>query len=120
MDSFPEHNSKQASQAEPTIEEINDWDADQLLKWLRDNRPKMLKGDQLEKFRAEDISGDVFVNHAGDVEFFKNECNLPSGTSERLAKLAREFAGGETAGMVHKDTSTGKSTDHAPLLFSLH
>jgi hypothetical protein len=87
MDSFPEHNSKQASQ--PTIEEIENWDADELLEWIQQNRPKLLKDDKLEKFKAEDISGDVFVDHAGDVEFFENKCNLPSGTSERLANLAR-------------------------------
>jgi hypothetical protein len=124
MDSFLEHNSKQASQAEPTIEVIKNWDADELLEWIQQNRPKLLKGDKLEKFKAEDISGDVLVDHAGDVKFFKNKCKLPIGTSERLADLASEIAGGETASMVQKgkeqDTSTGKSTDHTPLLFSLH
>jgi hypothetical protein len=119
MDSFPEHNSKQASQAVPTIEEVKNWDADELLEWIKENRRKLLKGDKLEKFKAEDISGDVFLNHAGDVEFFENKCNLPSGTSERLANLAREMAGGIKKGK-EQDTSTGKSTDHAPLLFSLH
>jgi hypothetical protein len=87
-------------------------------------RPKLLQGNSLEKFKAKEISGDVFVDHAGDVEFFENKCDLPIGPSEGLAKRARKFAGGETAGMVQKgkeqDTSTGKSTDHAPLLFSLH
>ena len=116
MHSFTKHNSKQASQAKPTIEEIKNWDADELLEWIQQNRPKLLKGDILEKFRAEDISGDVFLHHAGDVEFFNKKCNLPSGTSERLANLASELAGGETAGMVQKGkeqpTSTGKSTPH--------
>ena len=119
MDSFPEHNSKQARQAEPTVEEITNWDANELLEWIEQNRPKLLTDDKLEIFKAQDISGDVFVNHAGDVGFFENICDLPSGTSERLANLARKIAGGETAGMVQKgkeqDTSTGKSTDHAPL-----
>jgi hypothetical protein len=91
MNTFPEHSSKQASQAVPTIEEIKNWDADELLQWMKDNRPKLLKGDKLEKFEAGDISGDVFVDHAGDVEFFESKCNLPSGTSERLANLAREI-----------------------------
>jgi hypothetical protein len=114
MDSFPKHNSKQASQAKPTIKEMKNWDADELLEWIQENRSKVLKGDILEKFKAEDISGDVFLHHAGDVEFFNNKCNLPSGTSERLANLASELAGGETAGMVQKGKeqpiSTGKST----------
>jgi len=117
MDTSQEHNPKQASQAEPTIEQIENWDADELLDWIQKNRPKVLKdNDKSEKFKREDISGDVFLNHAGDAEFFENKCKLPSGTSERLANLAREMAqkGKE------QDTSTGKSTDHAPLLFSLH
>jgi len=36
------------------------------------------------------------------VEFFENKCNLPIGASERLANLARELAGGETAGIKSK------------------
>ena len=100
----------------PTIETIKDWNAKELLEWIQQNRPKLLEGDILEKFKADDISGDVFVDLAGDVEFFKNICKLPVGTSMRLANLARE--------MVQKgkgqDTMIGKSTDHAPLLFSLH
>ena len=86
MESFPEHNPKHASHTKPTIEEIKKWDEDELLEWIQQKEPKLLK--------------------------------------ERLADLASEIAGGKTAGMVQKgkeqDTSTGKSTDHTPLLFSLH
>ena len=94
----------------PTIEEVKNWDAEELLEWIKENRPKLLKGDKLEKFKAEDISGDVFVGHAGDVEFFENKCNLPSGTSERLANLAREVIGQQSMG----------TKSHASFLFSLH
>jgi hypothetical protein len=114
MDSFPGHNSKQASQAGPTIEEIKSWDENELLKWIKGRHPKLLKGDHLKKLERERIDGVVFLNHAGDAEFFENEYNLPIGASLRLANLAREMAGGETAGTVQKgkkqDTSTGKST----------
>ena len=50
------------------------------------------------------------------VEFFRKECHLPIGVSLELADLAAKMAqkGKE------QDTSTGKSTDHVPLLFSLH
>ena len=116
MDSHPERNPKQASHTKPTIEEIKEWDGDELLEWILEKRPKALKGDKLEKFKAADIDGATFLKHAGSKKYFHEECNLPIGTSERLADLASEIAGGETAG----DTSTGKSTDHAPLLFSLH
>jgi len=107
MDSFPEHNPKQAGQAEPTIEEIKDWDADELLEWIQQNEPKQLRGDTLEKFKAADISGKVFLMKAGDVEFFENKCNLPIGPSVVLADLARKIAGKK------QDTSIGKSTELA-------
>jgi hypothetical protein len=114
MDPLPEHNSKQASQAEPTIEEIEYWDADDLLRWIRRKHPKLLKSDDLKKLKRNRVDGVLFLNHAGDKEYFHKECKLASGTSERLANLAREIAGGETAGMVQKgkeqDTGTGKST----------
>jgi hypothetical protein len=97
----------------PAIEKIKEWDGDELLKWIQDNRKKALKGDTLEKFKAADIDGATFLKHAGKKEYFREECNLPIGTSGRLADLASEMAqeGKE------QDT-TSKSTDHAPLLFS--
>jgi hypothetical protein len=100
-------NSKQASQAEPTIEEIKEWDKNKLLKWIQQKRRGLLEGDNLKTFEATFIRGRVFVKHAGDVEFFKHKCGLPIGISEELADLASEIAGveiagGETAGMKSK------------------
>ena len=95
-----EDNVKQASQAVPTIEEVKYWDAEELLEWIKENRPKLLKGDKLEEFEAKDISGDVFLDHAGDIKFFEEECNLPIGTSERLAKLASEVIGKQNMGIT--------------------
>jgi hypothetical protein len=122
MDS--EHNPEQASHTKPTIEKIKTWDADELLEWIQQQEPNPLKGDKLEKFKAADILGRAFLMKAGNVEFFEEKCHLPIGTSLVLADLAREIMEGETADMVQKekeqDTSTGKSTDHAPLLFSLY
>ena len=91
-----------SSEVKPTAEQVNEWTSDKLLDWIKKHRPTLLKDDQLKKLEQEDISGDVFLNHAGDVEFFKNKCNLPIGASERLANLARELAGGETAGIKSK------------------
>jgi hypothetical protein len=102
MDTFQEHNSEEASQAEPTIEEIKNWDEDDLLEWIQQRHPKLLKGDDLKKLKGERVDGVIFLNHAGDKKYFREECNLASGTSERLANLAREIAGGETAGMKSK------------------
>jgi hypothetical protein len=94
MDSCPEHNSKQVSQEESTIEEIKSWDEDDLLKWIQQKHPKLLKSDDLKKLKRECIDGFVFLNHACDKKFFHKELNLASRTSETLANLAREIAGG--------------------------
>jgi hypothetical protein len=124
MDSFPEHDPKQASHTKLTIEEIKRRDEDELLEWIQQKEPKLLKGDKLKKFKNASIDGVIFLKYAGDKMFFLEECNLPIETSERLADLASEIARGETAGTVQKgkeqETGTGKSTDHAPLLFSLY
>jgi hypothetical protein len=115
MDDLQEHNSKQASHTNFTIEE---WDADELLQWIQQQRPKALSGDKLEKFKDADIDGTVFMSHAGDMKYFHEQCGLPVGTSERLSNLARELAVIAQRGKDH-DTSTGRSTDQAPLLFYL-
>jgi hypothetical protein len=92
----------QASHTKPTIEEIEKWDEDDLLGWIQKKRPGLLRGDNLEKFKAAFIRGRVFVRQAGDVGFFKNGCNLPIGISDELADLAREITGGENAGIKSK------------------
>ncbi|KAN0070583.1 hypothetical protein V8E54_011452 [Elaphomyces granulatus] len=78
----------------PTVEVVKEWDDDQLVKWIQQKRPKLLKNvDNLEKFKAAQISGDVFLTLADDVDFFKNTCNLPAGPSKGLANLASEIRG---------------------------
>ena len=113
MSSFPEHNPEQASQAEPTIEQIQKWDANGLLNWIRENRRNLLQDDDHEKLKRVRVDGVLFLKHAGDKKYFQEECNLASGTSERLADLARELAGGETAGMVSTGKSTPRHASHA-------
>ena len=73
-----------------------------MLKWIQQKQPELLKDDDLKKLRAARISGPVFLIYAGDEEFFQKKCNLPIGTSVMLAELAREIAGGETAGIKSK------------------
>jgi len=82
------------SQAKPTIEEIKSWDEGVLLEWLQEHHPKLLKGGNLNKFRAAEITGRAFLLAADNVRFFKNECNLPAGPSLELARLPRELTGG--------------------------
>lgn len=105
------------SQAKPTIEEVKNWGADKLLEWIQQNQPNLLEGDNRQKFEAEYITGNVFLNLASDMVSFKSISNLPSGVIMGLANLAKEIMQREATSMVQKrkaqDTGTGKFTDHA-------
>jgi hypothetical protein len=102
MDTFQEHNPEEASQAEPTIEEIKEWNQDELLEWIQRKRPGLLEDDNLETFKRAFIRGNVFVKYGCNMGFFKGGCNLPIGISCELADLAVEITRGETAGMKSK------------------
>ena len=99
MEASPEHNPKQA---EFTIQEIEEWDEDELLHWIQQKRPKLLRGDNLEKFKKAVILGPIFLKHAGDRKYFQEECSLPIGPSEMLADLASEIAEGDKANRESK------------------
>src|SRR5271168_3883275 len=75
---------------EPTIQEIRNWDAEGLLQWIQQKKPTLLSGNTLKKFRAVFISGNAFLDHAGDADWFQINCKLPPGISYDLADLARE------------------------------
>jgi hypothetical protein len=83
---------------EPTIENIREKGYEALLEWIQQVKPTLLSGEDLENFKKEHITGDVFLDHASDRKFFKEECNLPAGPSDGLAKLASEVIGKETIG----------------------
>lgn len=102
MDSFPKLNPSQAG-TEPAIEEIEDWDADELLEWIQQKKPKLLRDASLENFKAACIPGRVFLMKAGNVELFKTECSLPIRPSLPLAALPSMIAEKE------QDTSMGKA-----------
>ena len=78
---------------EPTIENIREKGYEALLEWIQQVKPTLLSG---ENFKKEHITGDVFLDHASDRKFFKEECNLPAGPSDGLAKLASEVIEKET------------------------
>jgi len=104
MEPIPEHDSKQASQAEPTAEDINDWDNDKMFEWIKEKRGKVLNNDKLEKLKNAEITGEMFWTYAGDMHYFKNECNLPNSISVMLANLSGEFKERVTAGIKSKFT----------------
>jgi hypothetical protein len=75
----------------PTIQEVKDWDANELLQWIQKERPKLLTGRILDKFKEAYISGYAFLRHAGDEKFFRDNCQLPPGISDDLASLAEDL-----------------------------
>ena len=95
-------NSPDAVQAnpatnDPTIQEIRNWDDEELLQWIQKKKPRLLGNGYLQKkFKQAYITGDVFLDHANDVCFFEDRCKLPPGTSDGLVKLARNLFGGDS------------------------
>ena len=87
-DSNPDDSPVMNKTPNPTVKEC---DNDQLLNWIQEVRPKLLRGQNIENFKAAEISGDVFLTLAGDVDSFKSQCNLPFGPSKGLANLAEEM-----------------------------
>jgi hypothetical protein len=106
MDSTPEQNPGLSSPGgpekpatnEPTIKEIRKMGYEALLTWIKQAKPTLLSGEDLENFKKEHITGDVFLDHAIDWKSFKEGCNLPAGPSDGLAKLASEVIRKETMG----------------------
>ena len=87
----PQADQANPAASNPTIQEIKDWDQKELLQWIQKEKPKLLTDKVLEKFQEAYISGNVFLKHAGDIEFFEVRCKLPPGTSEDLALLAEDL-----------------------------
>ena len=88
-DSNPDDSPVMNKTPNPTVKE---WDTnDQLLNWIQEVQPKLLRGQNIENFKAAEISGDVFLTLAGDVDFFRSQCNLPPGPSKGLANLVEEM-----------------------------
>jgi hypothetical protein len=142
MNSFPEHTPEQASCKEKATTE---WNEEDLVEWIKDRRPRLLNDDKIEKLRTAEITGEVFLDR--DEEFFENKCKLSVEAAAMLATLSKELTKehskllsfmsctprrqqannvtgnrqqAEDVGMsAAAADSTGKSTDHAPLLFSL-
>jgi len=94
-DSNPDDSPVTNKTPNPTVEEVKEWDKDQLLNWIQEFRPKLLTDDDdVEKFKAAKISGEVFLMLAGDVDSFERKCHLPFGPNRGLAELAKELGGG--------------------------
>jgi len=106
MDSTPEQNPGLSSPGgrgkpvtnEPTVKKIREMDYEELLTWIKQKKPTLLRGEILTDFKTKYINGDVFLDHADDLRFFQEGCKLPIGPSDGLAKLARVVIEKETIG----------------------
>jgi hypothetical protein len=79
----------------PTVEQMKDWDTDELLQWIQKKKPNLLSSRNLERFIAAEILGEGFLWAAGDVDSFM-KAGLSLGVSEVLASLGDEVKeGGE-------------------------
>jgi hypothetical protein len=73
---------------EHSIEDIRDFGANELLRWIQQKKPKLLASQNVEDFQNASITGNAFLDHAGDRKFFREDCKLPGGPSYDLADLA--------------------------------
>jgi hypothetical protein len=71
----------------PTVQQMKDWDKGDLLRWIRQKKPNLLSGYNLEMFIAAKIRGEGFLWAAGDRKFFMG-AGLPVGISQELSILS--------------------------------
>jgi hypothetical protein len=73
----------------PTVEQMEGWNTDELLRWIDQKKSQFLRGDHLQKFMASKISGEGFLWASEDRKFFM-DAGLPVGISEELSILSHE------------------------------
>jgi len=71
----------------PTVEDMNTWDEEKVLRWIEQRDPKLLKGGNLKSFKKADIIGRVFV--VSDAESFQSE-GVSRGRSLALQAVVNE------------------------------
>ena len=77
----------------PTVKEMKTWDKEKVLRWIQQRDGGALEGDDLEKFKKEDISGMIFL--ASSLKFFRRDCRLSAGANMALRILRDEVRGGK-------------------------
>jgi hypothetical protein len=73
----------------PTVQEMETWDEEKVLRWIQQRNRNILKGDNLEKFNKACIVGIVFLDSG--VDFYHETCGLPAGVSLALKKPADQI-----------------------------
>ena len=75
----------------PTIQDIERWDATKLAKWIQQVLDPPLHPDDAEKIIKTRINGRVFLRNAGNRDFFRRDADLSLGASDDLADLAKNM-----------------------------
>jgi hypothetical protein len=69
----------------PTVQEMETWDEEEVLRWIQQKHSFILKDDNLENFNKACIMGEAFL--ISDVDFYET-CRLPRGVGQALKLLA--------------------------------
>jgi hypothetical protein len=88
----------------PTVEEMESWDEEKVLRWIQQRKPNLLKGDNLENFKKTHIMGTAFL--VFDYEFFHKACGLQPGVGLVLKTLADEVNEGK---FIHRHNSDART-----------
>jgi hypothetical protein len=70
----------------PTVQEMETWDEEKLLRWIQQRKPNILEGDHLKQFKKICIGGYDFLRSSW--EFFHKNFRLPAGVGLTLKNLA--------------------------------
>src|SRR5271156_2747210 len=73
-------------------EVVEGWNDKQMLQWIKNLKPGLLKGEDPKTLEGLGLWGFVFLDHAGDTKFFQS-CGLTYLASASLATLARRVLG---------------------------
>ena len=71
----------------PTVNEMETWNKEELLRWIQQTDPNILKGDDVDKFKKARIAGRAFL--VFDVKSFQS-CGLLLADAAALKNLADE------------------------------
>ena len=79
----------------PTVQEMETWDEEKLLRWIQQREPNILEGDHLRQFKKICIGGYAFLRSS--YEFFHTTWRLPIGVGFELKILADKVKGLDTS-----------------------
>jgi hypothetical protein len=83
----PTRPSTQPLPRTPRAEDMKSWNVKEVLQWIQQRDPSILKGDDVDKFKKARIIGRAFL--AFDIECFKS-CGLPPAPLKDLADEVKE------------------------------